>query len=200
VVFGLLRDVAVLRRAADRTLHRLAALGHPVVWAAAAVAVAGALVVKVQRGHAAEAHRAVGLAIDGRAALLQHVQPGFTKVDMLIQPALVFERRHAQPAVAVFENVTPGEAITGWVALEDDDTKRKREGTVSVAIEVRARGTAAWTRLYDEGLPHRAGRVFLDLPLGELSGQALDVRISSDARGRRAPELGVALDLDGGRA
>lgn len=188
-----------LRTAVDRLLARLAPLGHPIVWGAAAVAVGGALFVKVQRGHDDERHRAVGLALEGRASVLQHVEPGFTKADMLIRPALVFPRRHREPAVAAFESVVPGEAITGWVALEDDDTKRKKQGTVTLAIEVRAAGGDAWTSLYDARLPHRPGRIALDLPLGELAGRAVDVRISSIADGKRAPELGVALDLDGGR-
>lgn len=191
--------VGRLRERFDRLLQRISMLGHPVVWAAAAIAVAGGLLIKVQRGHTAEAHRAVGIALDGRASVLQHVRPGFTKADMLIRPALVFDRRHAQPAVAAFEGVTPGDEITGWIALEDDDTKRKRQGDVSVRIEVRATGAQDWTSVFEKRLPHRPGRIPLALPLGELAGQPLDVRISSVINGKRGPELGVSLDLDGGR-
>lgn len=187
-----------LRAAFDRVLVRLATLGHPLVWAAAAIALAGGLFVKVQRGHAAQDDRAVELALAGRASVLQHVRPGFTKADMLIRPALVFPRRHRKPAVAVFESVTPGVSIAGWAALEDDDTKRTKQGTVTLTIEVRPAGGDAWTSLYDARLPHRPGRIDLDLPLDALADQPVDVRISSVAEGKRAPELGVALSLDGG--
>lgn len=200
VLLGWPRRVARVHHLFDAILRRVAVLGHPVVWAAAVVAAGGGLFMKVQRGHTAEAHSAVGLAHDGRASVLQHVRPGFTKADMLIRPALVFDRRHAQPAVAAFEEIVPGDSITGWVALEDDDTKRKRQGEVSVRIEVRAAVGGAWTSLFDKRLPHRPGRVPVELPLGELAGQVLDVRISSVATGKRAPELGVSLELNGGGA
>lgn len=198
VLLGWPARAQALRSLVDRLLGGLSVLGHPVVWAAAALAVAGGLYVKVQQGHAAEAHRAVGLALDGRASVLRHVAPGFTKADMLIQPALVFARRHREPAVAVFEDVRPGEAIVGWAALEDDDTKLKKQGTVNLRIEARAVGTEAWTVLHEQRMPHRPGRIPLELPLNALAGQALDVRIVSEAEGRRPPELGVALELDGG--
>lgn len=200
VLLGWPSQATRLRELSDRVMLRIAILGHPIVWAAAAVAVGGGLFVKVRRGHTAEAHRAVGLAHNGRASILQHVRPGFTKADMLIRPALVFDRRHTQPAVAAFEGVTPGDEITGWVALEDDDTKRKRQGNVSVRIEVRVAGGGDWTPLFERRLAHRPGRVPLALPLGELAGQPIDVRISSEVDGKRGPELGVALDLDGGGA
>lgn len=187
-----------LRTHFDRLLQRISILGHPVVWAAAAIAVAGGLLIKVQRGHTAQAHRAVGIALDGQASVLRHVRPGFTKADMLIRPALVFDRRHTQPAVAAFEGVTPGEELTGWIALEDDDTKRKRQGDVSVHIEVRGPGDPNWTSVFEKRLPHRPGRIPLTLPLGELAGQPLDVRISSVISGKRGPELGLSLDLNGG--
>lgn len=198
ILLGWPTRAARMRSAFDRLLERLAPLGHPIVWTAAAIALGSALYVKVQRGHADERPRAVGLALGGRAAVLRHVRPGFTKVDMLIRPALVFSRRHRDPAIAVFESVRPGDTIRGWAALEDDDTKRKKQGTVSLTIEVRAAGADAWTSLYDARLPHRPGRVALELPLGDLAGERVDVRISSVVGGKRAPELGVALELDGG--
>lgn len=187
-----------LRRLADHGLAKLGTLGHPILWVAATVAIAGGLFVKVQRGHDDASHRAEELALRGRASLLRHVQPGFTKADMLIRPALVFARRHGEPAVAVFEGVTPGESITGWAALEDDDTKRKKQGTVELRVEVRGAGTQTWTTLHDRRLPHRPGRIPLELSLGPLAGQAVDVRVSSIAEGKRPPELGVSLNLDGG--
>ena len=198
VLLGWPTRAQALRHLADHLLGRLALLGHPIVWASTLVAVTGGLFAKVQRGHAAEAHRAVGLAADGRASVLRHVAPGFTKADMLIQPALVFARRHAEPAVAVFEHVNPGEAIVGWAALEDDDTKLKKQGEVNLRIEVRRSGTEGWSVLYEQRLAHRPGQVPLELPLGELAGHAIDVRIVSEAQGKRPPELGVALELDGG--
>ncbi len=199
VLLGWPQRAVWVRGVIDRGLDKISVLGHPIVWASTALALAGGLFLKVQRGHDAQAHHAVELAQDGRASVLQHVQPGFTKADMLIRPALVFERQHARPALAVFENVTPGEQITGWVALEDDDTKRKRQGEVSVNIEVRAAGDDRWRSVFEKRLPHRPGRIPLELPLGELANQALDVRISSTVHGKRAPELGVSLELDGGR-
>ncbi len=199
-LLGWPRRASRIRELFTQLLQPLSTLGHPIVWAAAAVALSGGLFMKVRRGQAAEAHRAVGLANSGRASVLNHVRPGFTKADMLIRPALVFDRRHSQPAIAAFEGVVPGDEITGWIALEDDDTKRKRQGSVSVRIEVRAAGTGDWTPLFDKRLTHRAGRIPVQLPLGDLAGQLVDVRISSVADGKRAPELGVALDLDGGGA
>ncbi len=200
VVLGWPQRGGGIRRALDRTLSALGSLGHPIVWVALALAVVGALTVKVHRGRQAEATSAVGLAIEGRAAILQHVRPGFTKTDMLIRPALVFDRRHREPAVAVFEDVSPGDALVGWAALEDDDTKRKRQGTVSLRIEARPSGDQVtdWVTFYDRSLPHRPGHVELELPLDTLAGTAIDVRISSQAEGKRAPELAVSLELDGG--
>jgi hypothetical protein len=130
--------------------------------------------------------------------VLRHVHPGFAKADMLLRPALVFDRRHREPAVAVFEGVRPGSSVEGWVALEDDDTKRKRQGSASVRIEVRASGSETWTSLYNRRMPHRPGRVPLDLPLDDLAGAAVDVRVSSTTDGKRPPELAVSLSLDGG--
>ncbi|MBV1861618.1 MAG: hypothetical protein KUG77_24580 [Nannocystaceae bacterium] len=198
VLLGWPRRATGLREFFSRQLQRISIVGHQVVWAAAMLAACGGLFVKVQRGHTAEAHRAVGLVRNRQASVLQHVHAGFTKADMLLRPALVFDRRHTQPAIAAFESVTPGAEITGWVALEDDDTKRKRHGNVSVHIEVRAAGKGDWTTLFDKRLPHRPGRIHLELPLDELADQPIDVRISSIADGKRAPELGVALELNGG--
>ncbi len=200
VLLGWPRRADAIRRAVDRTLAALAAIGHPLVWAAAALALVGATSVKISRGRRAEASSVVGRALDGEASVLEHVRPDFTKTDMLIRPALVFDRRHARPAVAAFASVTPGEALLGWVTLEDDDTKRKREGSASLRIEVRAAGAddASWVTLYDRRLPHRPGLVELDLPLEELAGQPIDVRVSSQAQGKRPPELAVYLQLDGG--
>ena len=45
---------------------------------------------------------------------------------------------------------------------------------------------------------NRCRQLLPALPLGELAGQPLDVRISSVIDGKRGPELGVSLDLDGG--
>ena len=198
VWWGLGAKAEPLRTALDRAVHKLAVLGHPLVWVALAVAVLGALGVKVSRGHAEEAHRAVGLADQGHASVLRGVRPGFTKADMLIRPALVFDRKHREPAVAVFEGVTPGDALQGWAALEDDDTKRKRKGTASLRIEVRPAGGEGWRSLLERRMPHRPGRFTLDLPLDDLAGQAVDVRISSTTDGKRPPELGVSLSLNGG--
>ncbi len=195
---GLWGRVPPLRRLdplVDRALAGLRTIGHPLVWTCLVLALAGALTVRVQRGRTAEARGAFGHALDGRASALHGVKPGFLKTDMLIRPALVFRRRHAEPAVAAFEAVTPGPTLEGWIALDDDDTKQRKEGTVSVRIEVRPTGASDWTSLFERRLPHRAGMTPLLLPLDGLGDQPIDVRISSTAEGKRPPQLGFALDL-----
>ncbi len=198
LVFDPLRGRGVLARV-DAGLRALAAVGHPVVWVAAALAVVVSMRVAVARGRAEEAPTAVGWALDGRASVLRHARAGYFKTDMLIRPALIFDRRHREPAVAVFEGVSVGDALQGWMALEDDDAKQTKQGQARVRVQARPPGDGQWSTLLDRTLRHAPGMQPLDLPLADLAGQSLDVRVVVDVQGKRPPRVGIALDLESER-
>jgi hypothetical protein len=134
----------------------------------------------------------------GEATTLQHTRAGYLKTDMLIRPALVFDRRHRQPAVVTFENVALPAVLRGWIALEDDDAKLEKRGTVRVTIEVQNPDDGQWRRLYDRTLPHRPGQIPLQLDTADLAGRRAVLRVTAQGEGKRPPEVGFDLELPGG--
>jgi hypothetical protein len=115
---------------------------------------------------------------------------------MLIRPAVVVNRRHKEPAVAVFTGVALGDTLTGWIAIDDDHAKVGAQGKHEVIIEARPTGGSAWTRLFGQPYPHKAGMLTLELPTGELAGSTADVRVVVTSSGKRPPAIGFDLDLD----
>jgi hypothetical protein len=174
--------------------RRLGPVGHPLVWAAAMLGLVIFAGVRVQRGRSAEDARAVGWALDSRADL-RSATAGFHKHDMLIRPAIVFDRRPRDTAVAAFTDVHLGETLEGWIALDDDDAKEPRRGTQHVTIEARASGSDTWTQLFDRTLPHTPGRLDLSLPLAALSSNTADVRVRLHSEGKHPPLVGFDLEL-----
>ena len=160
------------RRVAERIeapLRRMEVIGHPVVWAALVVGLVLFGLVKVSRGRAAEAGQAYGRVLNGQADL-RAAKAAFLKTDMLIRPAVVFNRRHKKPAAAVFTGVTLGETLTGWVAIDDDHAKMKAEGKHEITIEARPTGGGEWTKLWGTKYPHKANRRLLEIPTQALAG------------------------------
>jgi hypothetical protein len=176
--------------------RRLAPIGHPLVWVAAVLALAIVGTVRVHRGRAAESTQAIGWAHDGRAQL-RGASLAFHKSDMLIRPAIVFDRKPRDAAVAVFPGVALGDTLDGWLALDDDDAKDQRRGSQHVTIEARAAGSETWTLLFDRTLRHEPGRMPLSLPLGDLAGSTADVRVILHGEGQRPPLTAFDLALGG---
>jgi hypothetical protein len=193
----LLRKLAQPDAALDTLHRRLRPIGHPLVWAAAVLALALLGTVRVHRGRSAEETHAMGWALDQRAEL-RSAHVAFHKTDMLIRPAIVFDRKPRDAGLAAFPNVPLGDTLEGWIALDDDDAKDPRRGTQHVTIEARPQGSEAWTPILDRKLSHEPGRTLLSLPLGALAHQVADVRVIVRSEGQRPPL--VAFDLDLGAA
>jgi hypothetical protein len=183
------RDVVV-----EAAYRHLGLVGHPVVWGAALVGMVVFGSVRVHDGRAAEAAHAIGWALDGRAEL-RSAGIAYHKTDMLIRPAIVFDRRPRDAAMATFRSVALGDTLDGWIALDDDDAKDQRRGTQRVSIEARMQGAETWTSLLDRPLPHTPGRVDLSLPLRDLAGQVADVRVVVRSEGNRPPLVAFDLEL-----
>jgi hypothetical protein len=186
---------AALPKAAVSRIHRaLERFGHPLALGSLVLAglVLGAL--RVQRGRALESTRAFGYALEGKASLV-HARADYFKSEMLIRPALVFDRSPPAPAEVTLRDVPLGDTLRGWVALEDDDAKLERKGTQRLTIEARAGD--AWTRLVDQRIPHRPGRVELDVPAGALAGRRVELRVTLQSEGTRPPQVGFDLELGG---
>lgn len=193
--------VALLRRSfakpdawLELVHRRVGPIGHPIVWAAAVLGLAMVCVVRVQQGRAAESTQAIGWALDGRAQL-HGAKPAFHKSDMLIRPAIVFDRKPRDAAAVVFPAVPLGDMLEGWVALDDDDAKDQRRGSQHVTVEARAQGSETWTAVFDRTLRHAPGRVTLSIPLGELAGATADVRVIQRSEGQRPPLAAFDLSL-----
>lgn len=178
----------------SKVATRLAPMGHPVVWAALVVALGVVAIVRTHRGSALEADQAYGWALDGHAQL-QAAEAGFHKSDMLIRPAVVFARRHRGPAVARYKGVTLGESLTGWFALDDDDTKQKARGKQRLRVEARPSSDAAWVVLFDRPVAHRPGVVTWSIETGTLAGQSVELQVVVESQGKRPPQLAFDLEL-----
>lgn len=178
----------------SRVIGRAAPLGHPIVWGTLIVALLVVAVVRTQRGRSSEAHQAYGWALDGHAQL-EAASADFHKSDMLIRPAVVFARKHRGPAVAHYRGVILDDALTGWFALDDDDTKQKATGKQRLRVEARSGPEESWTTLYDRPVAHRPGVVRLSLETRALAGQEVELRVVAESQGKRPPRLAFDFDL-----
>lgn len=192
-LLGWSRSPAAIRRCT--ALHRaLRGLVHPGV-VLPALAVFGVLAgQRIAAARAAEATTAVGWASRDGAASLRHVSANFLKTDMLIRPALLVARRPRGPAVAIFPGVPGGTAVTGWVALDDDEAQVRAPGSHRFEIDVRAAG-GAWSPVFQRPIPHRPGMIPIAFTVPGGSETHGDVRITVHSEGARVPRLGFDLEL-----
>src|SRR5690606_36232049 len=124
--------------------------------AALALALAG---VRWQRSAARERPQASAWLAEGRVGAANHVRTGPLKTDMLIFPAVLADPR--RPSEVTFLNVNIGQALDGWIALDDDDAKLRRRGTYRLEVRARPSGGDTWTTLAELPIPHRPGRQWL---------------------------------------
>ena len=177
--------------------QRVAApIGHPV---SIALVAALTLAWAVTRWHAAgtaEDTRAVGWVADGRARVSGRASTQPFKTDMLIQPAVVLRGRRKGPTTIVFPSVALADVLSGWVAIDDDASKMRRDGTHTMTIEVGTQDN--WTSLRNWKVPHREGTAALALPLGAHAGTRADIRVTVASTGKRPPPLAFDLELGAG--
>lgn len=190
------RRLPWLDRALERGRTRLAALGHPAAVSLAALAVIGHYAVRQHHGRESERSRAVGQ-LDTRVHERVHVEAGYLKTEMLIRPAVLVDRRRREPAVVVFADVAFDDALEGWIALNDDETKVAARGRHRVRIEARA-DDESWIELLDLRVRHRPGMHPLDLDTTALAGRRGDLRVVVESEGDRPPRLGFDLQLSEG--
>jgi hypothetical protein len=148
----------------------------------------------VRSGLAAERERAVGWLARGQVVRAAHLHPGPLKTDMLVYPAIEVDRRRREPAVLELADVRLGPTLTGWLALDDDAAKSRRDGKHRVSIVARAKG-GDWVTLFDDAVAHRPGRRFFALDTSALEGELADLRVTITSEGQAPPELGFDLDL-----
>lgn len=144
---------------------------------------------------ARERPRASARLADGRVAVARHVRAGPLKTDMLIFPAVLADPR--RPSEVVFTDVTLGPALTGWIALDDDDAKQRRRGAYRVEFRARPRGSADFRPLADLAVAHRPNRLHLAsrTPVPEDMQGPVDLAVTITPTGDAPPRLGFDLEL-----
>jgi len=157
----------------------------------------GLLMLRWYAKREAEGERAIGWVQSGRVVELDGFGAGPLKADMLIHPAVVLPRRYSGAAMAVFSPVSLGPTLTGFVALDDDDAKLPREGQHVFRIDARAGAGKPWQPLVDMPIPHRPGKIPLDVAI-EASEQPYDVRVTVISEGKATPAMGFDLALGSG--
>ncbi|HWB74771.1 MAG TPA: hypothetical protein VG755_07440 [Nannocystaceae bacterium] len=191
---ALWRDVRGCAGALDRMRARLAPRLRPWMLVALLAVAAVFYVVRVRSGLAREHDRAVGWLARGEVVRAAHLKPGPLKTDMLVYPAIKVDRRHRDPAVLELADVPLGPRLTGWLALDDDAAKSRRDGKHRVSIQARSDG-GDWVALFDDAVAHRPGRRFLELDTSALAGNRVDLRVTITSEGQAPPELGFDLEL-----
>lgn len=191
---ALWRDVRGCAGALDRLRARLVPRLRPWLLVALFALAAAIYLVRVRSGLAREHDRAVGWLARGEIVRAAHLRPGPLKTDMLVYPAIKVDRRRRDPAVLELTGVPLGPRLTGWLALDDDAAKSRRDGKHRVSIVARAQG-GDWVTLFDDAVAHRPGRRFLDLDTTALAGSRVDLRVTITSDGQAPPELGFDLDL-----
>lgn len=177
----------------DQARRKLAFVGHPAVLGALVIAGLLFAVVRWREGSASEGQRAVGWLADGRAQVQGKASTRPFKTDMLIQPAVRIPGLRRGPSTLVFPDVPLGDTLQGWVAIDDDASKLRREGTHRMTIELGHDGT--FTTLKTWKVPHRGGTTPIALPIPDGFGDTGDVRVIVDSEGKRPPPLGFDLQL-----
>ena len=195
---GLAALVALLRGRA-LPLPRLRRLGErlsPLLLALGTATVIALLALRWHRGGEREADLASAWLADGRARA-EAIEAGPLKADMWIHPALLIRPRRQGPARLALDDVPAGERLRGFWALDDDDAKERRRGQHHLTIRARPRGAddRDLRPVLDLDLPHRPGIHDLDLPLGDLAGAPLDLRVEITTTGDAPPRLGLDLAL-----
>ena len=180
------------------TERRLRPAAHPLVLAACVLAVVGVVALRQARGKERQAEQAVGWLLDGRAAA-SRIEPGLFKTDMLIRPALRVAPRRKGPAAIELPAVSLGDAVHGWVAIDDDAAKVRGRGTHRLRIEARHGDAEEWTLLREVTVAHRPGRRELEIPTGAFAGTTSDLRVLVTSTGDAPPPLGFDLELGGQR-
>ncbi len=191
------RDTKGCARALDRVRARVAVRIRPWMLAVLLAAAAALYLARVRGGLVAERERAVGW-LDQRSdvARAEHLHAGPLKTDMLVYPAILVDRRHRDPAVLELANVRLSASLTGWLALDDDAAKSKRDGKHHVSIVAQPHDPAqSAVTLLDDTVAHRPGRRWLALDTGALAGSVVDLRVTITSEGQAPPELGFDLEL-----
>lgn len=148
-----------------------------------------------REGSAQESVRAVGWVADGRAKVKgrAHMRP--FKTDMLIQPAVVVSGKKDSTAHIIFADAPVGDVVRGWVAIDDDASKMRREGQHQFTVQVAEDGE--WKTLRQWKIPHRGGTTQFALPIVDAAEQPnADVRVTVHSTGDRPPLLGFDLQLN----
>lgn len=187
------RRLAFAARWLDQARTKLRFLGHPAVLGALLIAGVLFAVMRWRAGSEREGQRAVGWLAEGRVQVRGKAAMRPFKTDMLIQPAVRIPGRRRGPSTLVFPKVPLGDTLSGWVAIDDDASKLRREGTHRMTIELGRDGE--WTTLRNWKVPHRGGTTPIALPIPEGFGDTGDVRVTVDSDGRKPPTLGFDLEL-----
>jgi hypothetical protein len=164
-------------------------LMHPLVLGALCLAVLLALGVRWQRAAESERGQATAWVADGRADVEGGMFAGPLKAGMLISSSVRARRGTSR---VIFPGLTSRSEVTGWVALDDESTKRRAKGTWTVTAEVRNAG-GEWVQSQVVRVAHRPGPAPLRIPVA-IDGD-FDLRITTDSVDR-PPPVGFDLDLE----
>ncbi len=171
---------------------------RPIVLALVVLAVAGVLAHRWMAGGEREHTLASSQAWVSSGALAAPL-----KTDMLIVPALVVLRgqgRRQQPVVTSFALEHVPSELWGWVALDDDDAKRRAEGRFQIRVELCRQSTCTddqWRVLLERRLQHRPGRSWLKLDTGGEQSSPGQLRVTLIPTGKAPPQVGFNFDLSG---
>jgi hypothetical protein len=175
-------------------MKRLRPLGHPAV----PLGLLALCSVWAWSHYAAARHeedtRAVGRLLRGPVRV-DGASAGMFKAGMLIRPAVVVDRRRGGPAQIELPQVRLGDALTGWLAIDDDAAKVRRNGSHRVRIEA-STPEGVIVLQPDRPVPHQAGLRPIAIDTSQWSGQTVDLRVVVTSEGKSPPPLGFDLQLE----
>jgi hypothetical protein len=117
------------------------------------------------------------------------------KAGMLIRPAVLVNPRRPGPARIDLPDVTLGDTLTGWLAIDDDAGKVRRNGSHRLQIlATTPQGEVVLRPL--RPVAHRPGIVPIEIDTQAWAGQTVTLHVVVESEGKRPPPLGLDLQLE----
>ena len=132
--------------------------------------------------------------LEDRAHDVKRMTAAPFKADMLIRSAVRVRPRPDKAATATFPQVTLGDSLEGWYALDDDAAKERAKAKLRLFIEVRDQ-SGQWTTLLDRRVRHKPNRQPISIETTDLAGTRTDIRVRVETSAKGAPSLGFDLEL-----
>ncbi len=124
---------------------------------------------------------------------LDGVRPGLMKTEMLLGPALIIPPKLGEPREFSWALQDTPSRIEGWVAVQDDWTKRGVHGGYRIQIVVNDEGST--TVLWRGRTPPGEGKRSFSLDLAPFAGSPVELLVRLEPFGKTPPKAGMDLRI-----